>query len=304
MKAAVLHEYGPPSKLLYEDFEDPRPGPGEVLVRVSAASINPVDVKMRSGAAKDRFPVEFPGILGRDVAGVVREVGEGVKDFVAGDRVMALAWRTYAELCVVKAEELAKVPDGVEMTVAAAVPLVSVTGDQIVKDAAKVQKDQTVLISGALGSVGRCAVFSAKELGAKVIAGVHGKQVEEARKLPGVVEAVALDDDDALARIGMLDAVADTVGGATASKLLAKVKQGGVFGSVLGPPKDAALHPTLQINAIMAHPDPATYIRFAEAIRDGRLVLPIECVMPLSDAAEAHAAQEKGGLGGKIVLVP
>lgn len=304
MKAAVLHEYGPPSKLQYEDIEDPKPGPGEVLVRVSAASINPVDVKMRSGAAKDRFPVEFPAVLGRDVAGVVREVGEGVKDFVAGDRVMALAWHTYAELCVVKAEELAKVPENVEMTTAAAIPLVSVTGDQIVTDAAKVQNDHTVLITGALGSVGRCAVFSAKELGAKVIAGVRRKQLEEARKLPGVVEAVALDDDDAIARIGLLDAVADTVGGETGSKLLAKVKQGGTFGSVLGPPKDAALHPTIQVNAIMAHPDPATYVRYAEAVRDGRLALPVECMMPLSEAAEAHALMEKGGVGGKVLLVP
>lgn len=304
MKAVVLHEYGPPSKLQYEDFEDPKPGRGEVLVFVSAISINPVDVKMRSGAAKDRFPVEFPGVLGRDVAGVVREVGEGVTDFIAGDRVMAVAWHTYAELCVVKAEELAKVPEGVEMTTAAAIPLVSVTGDQIVKDAAKVQKDQTVLITGALGSVGRCGVFSAKELGAKVIAGVRGKQIDEAKKLPGVVNAIALDDDDAIARIGLLDAVADTVGGEVGNKLLGKVKQGGAFGSIVGPPKDAALHPTIEINAIMAHPDVATYVRYAEAIRDGKLVLPIERMMALSEAAEAHALEEKGGLGGKIILVP
>lgn len=303
MKAAVLHEYGPPSNLKYEDFEDPKPGPGEVLVRVFAVSINPVDLKMRSGDAKDRFPVEFPSPIGRDVAGVVRELGDGVTGFAVGDRVMSYANKTYAELCVVKASDLAVVPEGVEMTTAGAIPLVSCTGDQIVRDAAKVQEGQTVLITGALGSVGRCAVFAAKELGAKVIAGVRGKQVEEAKKLPGVIEAIALDDDDAIARIGILDAVADTVGGATAPKLLGKVKSGGNFGSVLGPPKDAALHPTVQINAIMAHPDPATFVRYAEAIRDGKLELPIERMVPLSDAAEAHAISEKGGLAGKLVLL-
>ena len=303
MKAAVLHEYGPPSNLKYEDFPDPKPGEGEVLVRVSAASINPVDLKMRSGAAKDRFPVEFPAVLGRDVAGVVREVGEGVTDFIAGDRVMALAWHTYAELCIAKASELAKIPDGVETTTAAAIPLVSVTGNQIVTDAAKAQAGQTILITGALGSVGRCAVYSARELGAKVIAGVRKNQLDEAKALPGVVEAIALDDDDALARLGLVDCVADTVGGDTAPKLLSKVKQGGCFGSVLGPPKDAALHPTVQVNAIMAHPDPATYVRYAEAIKARKFELPIECMMPLSDAAKAHADLEKGGIRGKVILV-
>ena len=115
MKAVVLHEYGPPSKLKYEDFPDPKPGPGEVLVAVRAASLNPIDWKMRSGAAKERFPVTFPAILGRDFAGIVRELGDGVKDFAIGDRVFGLGWGTYAELCVVKAAELAKIPEGLEI---------------------------------------------------------------------------------------------------------------------------------------------------------------------------------------------
>ena len=302
MKAAVLHEYGPPSNLKYEDFADPTPGEGEVLVRVSAVSLNPVDWKMRSGEAKDRFPVEFPGVIGRDVAGIVREVGAGVTGFVAGDRVMALADHTYAELCVVKASDLAKIPDGLEMTTAGAIPLVALTGDQLIHMAVKVQAGQTVVITGALGSVGRCAVFAARELGAKVIAGVRKKQVEEAKKLPGVVDAVAIDDADGLAKLGTVDCVADTVGGELAPKLMAKIKPGGAFGSLLGPPKDAALHPTVEVNAMMAVPDAATIVHYAEAVRDGKLVLPIDRMMPLAEAAEAHAVGEKGGVG-KIVLV-
>jgi NADPH:quinone reductase-like Zn-dependent oxidoreductase len=302
MKAVVLHEYGPPSNLKYEEFPDPQPGPGEVLVRVSAVSINPIDLKMRSGAAKERFPVEFPAILGRDVAGVIRALGEGVTGFEAGDRVMGLAWRTYAELCVVKTADLTHIPEGVETTTAGAIPLVSVTGDQLVRDAAKAQPGQTILITGALGSVGRCAVFSAKELGAKILAGVRRKQLDQAKALPGVIEAIAIDDDEALTRLGLLDCIADTVGGPTASKLLAKVKQGGVFGSVVGPPADAALHPTVQVNAIMAHPDIATFVHYAEAIRDARLALPIDRMMPLAEAAEAHAIAEKG-VPGKIILL-
>jgi NADPH:quinone reductase-like Zn-dependent oxidoreductase len=302
MKAAVLHEYGPPSKLKYEDFPDPKPGPGEVLVAVRAASINPVDLKMRSGAAKDHFPVNFPGILGRDVAGVVRELGEGVKEFAVGDRVFALAWGTYAELCVVKAEVLAKIPDGLEMTTAAAVPLVSCTGDQLIRNATAVQPGQTILLTGAVGSVGRCALFAAKEIGAKVIAGVRKSQIDEAKAL-GATEAIDLSDDSAIAKLGTVDGVADTVGGDVAPKLLGKVKPGGNYGSVLGPPKDAALHPTINIKPMTAQPNPATYVHYGEAIRDKKLNIPIDRVMPLSDAAAAQAAAEKGGVG-KIVLTP
>jgi NADPH:quinone reductase-like Zn-dependent oxidoreductase len=302
MKAVVLHEYGPASKLKYEEFPDPKAGPGEVLVAVRAISINPVDLKMRSGAAKERFPVTFPGVIGRDVAGVVRELGEGVENFAVGDRVFALASATYAELCVVKAAHLAKIPDGVEMTTAAAVPLVSCTGDQLMRDAAAAQPGQTVLLTGAVGSVGRCALFAAKEIGAKVIAGVRKKQMDEAKAL-GAVEAIDLSDSAAIDRLGTIDAVADTVGGDIAPKLLSKVRPGGNYGSVLGPPKDAALHPTVNIKPMTAQPNPATYVHYAEAVRDRKLDIPIDRVMPLADAAEAHAAAEKGGVG-KIILTP
>lgn len=301
MKAVVLHEYGPAKNLKYEDFEDPKPGPGEVLVRVQAVSLNPIDWKMRSGAAKDRFPVEFPAILGRDVAGIVRELGEGVQGFKEGDRVFALAHNTYAELCVVKASELAKIPEGLELTTASAVPLISATGDQLMRDGAKAQKDQTILLTGALGSVGRIALYAAKEIGVKIIAGVRKKQIQEALSL-GAVAAIDISDDTEIAKLGIVDAVADTIGGPTATKLIGKVKPGGNYGSVVGPPSNAALHPTVQVNAFQAHPDPKTYVHYAEAIRDKKLVLPIDRMLPLAEAAEAQAAGEKGSVG-KIILL-
>jgi NADPH:quinone reductase-like Zn-dependent oxidoreductase len=302
MKAVVLHEYGPPSNLKYEDFPDPRPGPGEVLVAVRAAGVNPIDWKLRSGAAQKLYPLTFPAILGYDVAGTVRELGEGVKDFAIGDRVFAMTVATYAELCVVKAEELAKIPEGLEMTTAAAVPLVSITGDQLIRKGTVVQPGQTILLTGAVGNVGRCALFAAKEIGAKVIAGVRKSQIEEAKSL-GATEAIDLSDDAAIARLGTVDGVADTVGGDIAPKLLAKVKPGGNYGSVLGPPKDAALHPTVNIRPIMSKANAATYIHYGEAIRDKKLSMPIDRIVPLSDAAAAQAAAEKGGVG-KIILTP
>jgi NADPH:quinone reductase-like Zn-dependent oxidoreductase len=300
MKAVVLHRYGKPSELTWKDAPDPKPGPGEVLVRVQAASINPVDYKMRSGAAAERFPVTFPAILGRDCAGVIRELGEGVTGFAVGDRVFALAWATYAELCVVKATELAKIPEGLDMTTAAAIPLVSVTGDQLMRDGAKAKEGDSILLTGALGSVGRIALYCALELKAKVIAGVRKQQMDEAKSL-GALEGIDVGDDAAIAKLGTMDAVADTVGGEVGTKLIGKVKPGGNYGSVVGPPSNAALHPTVMVNAFMAHPDPKTYVHYAEAVRDGKLKLPIGRVMPMADAAEAHAMAEKGGVG-KIVL--
>ena len=300
MKAVVLHEYGGPSKLKYEDFTDPIAGPGEVLIRVQAVSLNPVDWKMRSGEAKELFPVNFPGILGRDVAGVIRELGEGVKGFNVGDRVFALALATYAELCVVKASELAHIPERLDITTAAAVPLVSLTGDQLMRRGANLQSGQTVVLTGAVGAVGRCALFAALEIGAKVIAGVRKKQMAEAIAL-GATAAIDIEDDKAIASLGIVDAVADTVNHEVGAKLIAKVKPGGIFASVLGPPSNAALHPTVQVNAIMAVPDPAAVVHYAEAIRDGKLKLPIYRVMPLAEAGDAQAVAEKGGVG-KIVL--
>ena len=300
MKAVVLHEYGPPSKLLYEDFADPKPGPAQVLIEVYAAGVNPIDWKMRSGVAKNVFPVSFPAILGFDVAGIVRECGTGVQGFAKGDHIFGRVSGAYAELAIGKATDLAKIPDRVDLTTAAALPVVATTADQLIREAAKAQSGQTILLTGALGSVGRIALFSALEQGVKVIAGVRKKQIDEAKSL-GATEAIDISDDDAIARLGTVDAVADTIGGDLAPKLLAHIKEGGNYGSIVGPPKDAALHPTVHINAFGSHPDAKAIVHYAEAIRDGKLKLPIDLILPLSKAAEAHTKGEKGGIG-KIVL--
>ncbi len=301
MKAVVLHEYGGPEKLKLEDWPDPVAGEGEVLVHVAAASINPVDYKMRSGEAKNRFPVQFPSILGRDVSGVVRALGPKVTGFEPGDKVFGLAWHTYAELCVVKATEIAKVPEGLELVNAAALPLIALTGEQLIRLGTKVTEGQTVLISGASGSVGRVAVRTAKDLGAHVIAGVRKKQLDLAKTL-GADESVALDDPESLAKVGFIDAVADTVGGKTAETLMGKVKQGGVFASVLGPPANAAMHPTITVVPVMAKPDPAHMLRIAEDVVNGRLQIPIDRMIALEDAGAGQAAAEKGGIGKVLLL--
>jgi NADPH:quinone reductase-like Zn-dependent oxidoreductase len=301
MKAVVLHEYGGPGNLKYEDVPDPVPGQGEVLVRVTATSVNPIDYKMRSGAAKDLFPLEFPAILGWDLSGIVRELGPGVSQFKPGDKVMGVASKAYAELVVVPATDLALVPDKLDLVKAAALPLVVRTGEQLITQGTKIQAGQTVLITGALGGVGRSAVWTAKKAGAKVIAGVKKSQIKEAATL-GADQVLALDDAAAVDQLGFIDAVADTVDGETAQKLLGKVKQGGVFASVVGPPANAKMHPTIRIEAIQSKPDAAMLRVMAEDVAAGRFVIAIDRMVPLAEADKAHSAAEKGGIG-KILLL-
>ena len=301
MKAVVIQRYGGPDELKWEDFKDPAVGEGEVLVKTAATSVNPIDYKMRSGQAKERFPLEFPGILGRDVSGTVAAVGEGVTQFAEGDRVFALTRQTYAELVVVKADELARIPDDLDIVDAAALPLVLLTGEQLVTRGLKVEKGWTVLVAGAIGGVGRTAVYVAKQAGATVIAGVKKKQLAEAKSL-GADEVLALDDKDSLDRLGFLDGVADAVGGKTAEQLLGKVKQGGVFASVLGPPANAAMHPTVTITPVVATPDVPTMERLAEDVARKRLTIPVDRMLPMSEASDGQRAAEKGGIGKVLLL--
>ncbi|MGA9413549.1 MAG: NADP-dependent oxidoreductase [Terriglobales bacterium] len=300
MKAVVVHEYGGPEVLKFEDYPDPVPGPGEVLVRVAAASVNPIDYKRRAGLTKDFYPMKFPGLIGVDMAGTVVKIGPGVEGFSVGDQVFAMADNTYAELCVVKAAVLAKVPKGLDLIQAAALPLVTTTGNQILS-ATGVKAGQTVLVVGAVGNVGRSAVFTAKQRGATVIAGVLKRQMDEAKTV-GADQVVATDDDTAIANLPPLDAVADTVGGRTAEKLIAKVKPGGVYASVVDAPQNAAKYPSVKVVHVFSKFDRKTLEFMAEAVRNGKLVIPISQKLPLSEAAEAQAAAEKGG-SGKILLV-
>jgi NADPH:quinone reductase-like Zn-dependent oxidoreductase len=300
MKAIVVHQYGGPEVLKYEDYPDPVPGPGEVLVRVAATSVNPIDYKRRAGLTKDFYPIQFPGLIGVDVAGTALRIGPGVEGFSVGDRVFAMADNTYAELCVIKAAVLAKVPDGLDLIQAAALPLVTVTGNQLLA-ATGIKAGQTVLVVGAAGNVGRSAVFTAKDRGATVIAGVLKRQMDEAKTV-GADQVVATDDDTAIANLPPLDAVADAVGGKTAEKLIARVKPGGVYASVVGPPQNAAQYPSVKVVHVFSKFDRKTLEFMAEAVRDGKLVIPIREELPLSEAAEAQAAAEKGGIG-KILLV-
>lgn len=304
MKAVRIHAYGGPGQLKYEDgVTDPQLTATTVLIRSAAASVNPIDWKIRSGARQKDFPLVLPAILGRDVSGIVQAVGPAVRQFKEGDRVAAFTTATYAELVAVEAALVTHLPDGVNLEEAAAIPLACLTGDQLVRLATKVKTGETILVSGAVGSVGRAALHTAQKLGANVIAGVRTHQMAEAEELnPSGI--VAIDDDQAIAKLGKLDAVADTVGHETAVKLLGKIRDGGSFGYASVLPEEArARYPGVEIKRVFGKPDASKVREFADDVRDGKFRMPIGRRLALSEAAEAHRLGEKGGIG-KILLLP
>ncbi len=301
MRAIVLPEYGPPSALQLRTIADPKPGAREILVRMAGASLNPVDWKQRSGALRQYMPLDLPAVLGRDASGTVAAVGAGVTEFTVGDRVLGrVHGGGYAELVVAPVDAWAIVPAKLDLADAGALPLVVLTGAQLAEGAVDAQAGETILVTGALGGVGRTAVFTAKARGAKVYAGVRGSQKAEAAKLDadGVV---AIDDEGEIAKLPLLDGIADTVGGETIQRLLAKLKPGGKLGSVLGEPAGAK-EKGFVVKAFMTHADPKRLGELARAVADGKLVIPIAKRFPLAEAAAAHALAEKH-VEGKVLLL-
>jgi NADPH:quinone reductase-like Zn-dependent oxidoreductase len=299
MKAIVLDEFGDIDKLQLREVPDPRPGANEIAVRVAGASINPVDWKLRSGALQKYMPLKLPAVLGRDAAGTVSAVGPGVTAHAVGARVLGLVQGGYAEVVVAPVEAWAPVPSGLDLADAGALPLVVLTGAQLVEEAAAVREGEVVLVTGATGGVGRAAVFAARARGARVYAGVRRQYVEEARKL-GVEGAVALDDAAAVAALPPLDAIADTAGGEAVQGVLGKVKAGGRVGTVLGEPPGAKER-GLTVRAMMVHPDPKRLAELAQAVADGKLVIPIVRRFPLAQAAAAQRFAEREARG-KVLL--
>jgi NADPH:quinone reductase-like Zn-dependent oxidoreductase len=301
MKAVLLHAYGDVSQLYYEDAPMPVAAPGEVLVKTIATSINPIDWKLRRGDRKDQWPLAFPAILGRDISGEVVELGEGVTGFEIGDHVFGLVNRTYAEYVACKAEDLAKLPQGIDPIDAAALPLVLTTGTQVIELGVRPEPGQVVLVTGALGGVGRTAVYVARQHGARVIAGVRSSQKEEAETL-GADRVIALDDANEVAALPELDAVADMVGHEAIDNILPHIRKNGVLASVVGIPASAGGR-DLRTAPIFAKADPERLAELGRAVAQSAFSIPIAKKLKLSQIREAQQLAEAGS-GGKIVLTP
>jgi NADPH:quinone reductase-like Zn-dependent oxidoreductase len=299
MKAVLLHSYGDVYQLSYEDVPMPVLAAGEVLVKTTAVSINPIDWKLRRGDLKEMMPIKFPAILGRDLSGEVVGLGEGSTSLKVGDRVFGLVNHSYAEYVACKPEDLAPLPEALDDIDAAALPLVLLTGAQVIEIGIHPRPGEIILVTGAIGGVGRTAVHVAKQHGAHVIAGVRFSQKKEAEGL-GADRVIALDHENEIADLPELDAVADMVGHETIDLILPHIKKNGVLATVLGTPATAEGR-DLRVVSIWAHPDSARLEQLGREVAQGAFSIPISRKLKLSQIREGQQLAEKGGIG-KIVL--
>jgi NADPH:quinone reductase-like Zn-dependent oxidoreductase len=301
MKAVQLHGYGSVDQLVYEEIPIPLAGAGEVLVKMASTSVNPIDYKIRRGDMQEIMPLQLPFIPGYDLAGQVVALGEGVTSVKLDAMVMGVTEHTYSDYIVCKAEILAPIPVGLDSSEAGAFPLVLQTGAQLIELGVAPRSGDRLLITGALGSVGRTAVHVAKQHGAYVIAGVRSNQRAEAEKL-AVDEVVAVDDEKQLASLAELDAVANTVGRDVIDRLIPHIRKNGVLATVVGRPKSADGR-DLQVHEVWSEPDAKRLEALAGELARGEFTIPISKRFKLAEIRQAHALAEKGG-GGKIVITP
>ncbi len=301
MKAVLLKNYGGVGQLSYEDVPIPVAAAGEVLVKLIATSINPIDYKVRRGDMKAVMPLKLPSILGWDLAGEIVALGEGVTALDVKDLVLGLAGHTDADYVTCKAEILARIPQGLNRVDAGALPLVLLTGTQLIELGVRPSPNERLLITGALGSVGRTAVHVAKKLGAYVIAGVRVRERAEAEELD-VDEVVAVDDEHELRNLKELDSVADTVGHDVIDRLIPRIRKNGVLATVLGRPKSTEGR-DVQVREVYAVPDAKRLEELAHDIERREFTIPIGKRFKLAEIQQAHVIAEKGGVG-KVLLTP
>lgn len=300
MKLVQFRSYGAPDVLELADGAVPLPGPGQILLKVAAIGVNPADVKWRSGALDGMMPLNFPHVVGYDVAGTVMELGAGASHFRPGDRVVASVASGYAECALAAEAACARLPDGIDFVQAAALPCPALTGVQMIVEGVRPAKGETVLVTGATGGVGRFAVRAARGLGSRVIAAVRPSHFEEALSL-GADEVVALDGHDGV--LPATDHFADTVGNRAAAELCRRLNPAGKILTVAtSPTRPEELAPSAEF--FFYHPDGVALAGIVDAVVRGDIAMPIGHRLPLAAAAEAHRLMEAGRLGGRIILEP
>ncbi|MFF9646732.1 NADP-dependent oxidoreductase [Kitasatospora aureofaciens] len=313
MRAVVQDGFGGPEVLRIERVPRPVPLPTEVLVRVHAAGINPVDWKTRGGTGMAGLLGEPPFTLGWDVSGVVEEVGFGVTTLKAGDEVYGMPWfprvaNAYAEYVTAPARQWARKPATIDHVHAAAVPLAALTAWQAVVDTAQVQAGQRVLITAAAGGVGHFAVQFARHLGAHVIATASAARHPWLREL-GASESIDYTTtrfEDAVADV---DVVIDLVGDAhdqTSTRSLKVLRPGGLLvaipAGVSAELAQAAEATGVRVTPFLVEPDGTALATIAGLIDAGEVAVEVEETFPLEQAGAAHARGEAGRTRGKLVL--
>ena len=308
MKAAQINEYGGPEVLqLSADAPKPTPKPGQVLIEVHAASVNPFDNKVRAGSVQQWMSLDFPATLGGDVAGVVSELGEGTQGFQVGDEVYGQAnsvsgQGSFAEFTPVAANSLAHKPKSLDFAESAAVPLAASSARQALVEHIDLQPGQKILIHGGAGGIGMFAVQLAKHIGAYVATTVSDKNVEFVTQL-GADEVIDYKTQDFVSLISDYDAVFDTVGGETTAKSYAVLKPGGILVTmVAAPPQDTAERNDITVIAQQSKVTSEGLTEIATLIDGGVLKVYVDKVFPLDKATDAVAYLESGSHRGKVVI--
>lgn len=308
MKAAQIKEYGGPENVSIVDIDKPTLGEGQVLVEVHAASLNPFDTMIRSGAYKEMIPLDLPKTLGGDIAGVVVEVGAGVSDFTVGDQVYgqanAVAGNSgaFAEYAATKSSQVAVAPGNISLKEAASLPLVGVSALQALVEHMDVQSGQNVFIHGGAGGIGTVAIQIAKHLGAYVATTATGNGIDYAKQL-GADEVIDYKEQDFTEILKDFDAAFDTVGGDDFTKSFHIVRPGGVAVSMIA----EADQDQAAARGITAHTQSTQVTKehldaLREFVEQGVVTAHIATSFKLEEIQQAFKERENGHITGKVIL--
>jgi len=303
INAIQVHNYGNADQLKFEQIAQPEPKEGEVLVRVHAAGVNPVDWKIRSGAMKNFMQLSFPYVPGADFAGVVEKVGSGVTEFQAGQEVYGRSSQgTYTEYTVASVKTTALKPKTLSFEEAATIPIGATTAWQGLFDHGNLQKGQRVLILGGSGGVGLYAVQFARWKGAQVISTTSTRNVDFVRSLGAetVIDYTKTHVED---EVHDVDLVFDTVGGAASTSAMPTLKRGGTLITIAGQPDEAkASQLGVRTGRFSAQVSSELLTKFAQLIDEGQVKAVVGDTFPLREAAQAQELSQKGHGRGRIVL--
>ena len=306
MKAVVIHEYGGPEVLKYEDVPQPEPKQDQLRIHVIAAGVNPVDGMIRSGMFDKEGRRAFPVILGGDISGVVEKVGSNITKFKSGDPVFAYVSLDnsggYAQYAVVTEREAAPKPKSLTYVEAAAVPIVALTAWQALIDTAKLKAGQTVLIHGGSGGVGSFAIQIAKAHGAKVIATASTANQELLKQL-GADVAIDYTKQNFENVAKDVNVVLDSIGKDTLARSYGVVKKGGIIVSLVARPDPAELEKHgIRGEALSVDPNSDELSEIGKLIDEKKINVIVSQTFPLSEARKAQEQVATGHTRGKIVL--
>ncbi len=304
MRVIQVYRYGGPEQLKLEEKPRPEPSSGEVLLRVHAAGVNPVDWKIRQGLLKDFMPLTFPYTPGIEVAGVVEEVGPGVTAFEIGQAVFGQSARgAYAEYIAVSVEVLALKPETVSFAEAATIPVGATTAWRALFEYGGLTSGQRVLIQGAAGGVGLFAVQLAKWKGTQVIGTASTANLDFVRGL-GADTVVDYTKTPVESVVQDVDLVLDGIGGETVSSSLAALRRGGTLISIAGPPPQEQAK-ARGVRATMIHSRPSRELlqTFTRLINEGRIKVTASTTFPLGEVQQAHEYSRSGHGRSRIVLL-